>query len=66
MHRWDAERHKTSPSDAQKWGSKLVSKLNLEGGERVPNIGCGSAIQTRPLAQTLNRGLLHRKSESRA
>ena len=56
MHRWDAERYQSSPSDTQKWGRQLVSKLNLEGWERVLDIGCGDGRITAEIAQLVPRG----------
>ena len=56
MHRWDAERYQSSPSDTQKWGRELVSKLNLKGGERVLDIGCGDGRVAAEIAQLVPRG----------
>lgn len=56
MHKWDAERYQKSPSDTQKWGRELVSKLNLEGGERVLDIGCGDGRVTAEIAHLVPRG----------
>ena len=56
MHKWDAERYQKSPSDTQKWGRELVSKLNLEGWERALDIGCGDGRVTADIARLVPRG----------
>lgn len=56
MHKWDAERYSKTTSDTQRWGIELVSRLHLEGWERVLDIGCGDGRLTAEIARQVPRG----------
>jgi len=48
--KWDAADYAKSSSAQQKWARELIAKLNLNGSERVLDIGCGDGKVTAELA----------------
>jgi trans-aconitate methyltransferase len=56
MYKWDAEDYRDSSSQQKKWGRELLAKLNLNGDERVLDIGCGDGKLTAEIAERLPRG----------
>ncbi|HWR70758.1 MAG TPA: methyltransferase domain-containing protein, partial [Dehalococcoidia bacterium] len=56
MYQWDAEEYRTSSSNQKKWALELLSKLDLEGSERVLDIGCGDGEVTAAIARRVPRG----------
>lgn len=56
MYQWDAEEYRTSSSNQKKWALELLSKLDLEGTERVLDIGCGDGEITATIARRVPRG----------
>lgn len=55
-YRWDAEGYAKRSSPQQKWASELISKLSLQGDERVLDIGCGDGKVTIDIAHALPEG----------
>jgi trans-aconitate 2-methyltransferase len=53
---WDAEDYRDSSSQQKKWGRELLSKLRLEGDERVLDIGCGDGKLAAEIAELVPRG----------
>ena len=56
MYKWDAEDYRGSSSQQKKWGRELLAKLNLDGDERVLDIGCGDGKLTAEIAERLSNG----------
>jgi trans-aconitate methyltransferase len=56
MYHWDAEEYRTSSSNQKKWALELLSKLNLQGNERVLDIGCGDGEVTAAIARRVPGG----------
>ena len=56
MYKWDAEDYRDSSSQQKKWGRELMTKLRLDGGERVLDIGCGDGKLTAEIAERLPQG----------
>jgi len=56
IYGWDAEDYSKSSSMQKKWGRELLSKLPLNGEERVLDIGCGDGALTFEIAARLPRG----------
>lgn len=54
--RWDAEDYNRSSSMQKKWGRELLSKLHLQGNERVLDIGCGDGKLTAEIAGRVPKG----------
>ncbi len=53
---WDAEDYRDSSSQQKKWGRELLSKLRLEGDERVLDIGCGDGKLAAEIAELVPGG----------
>ena len=58
MYQWDAREYQTSSSNQKKWAMELLSKLDLEGEERVLDIGCGDGEITALIARRVPRGFV--------
>lgn len=56
MYKWDAEDYQKSSSEQQKWARELIAKLQLEGDERVLDIGCGDGKVTAEIAFHVKNG----------
>lgn len=56
MYKWNAEDYKNSSSAQLEWAIELISKLELEGNERILDIGCGDGKITAQIAQKLPEG----------
>lgn len=56
MHKWDPGDYEKSSSAQYRWAMDLVSRLDLQGDERVLDIGCGDGKITAQLASRLPRG----------
>lgn len=53
---WDAKDYHRSSCEQQRWALELLSKLSLNGHERVLDIGCGDGKVTAQLAGGLTHG----------
>ena len=51
MYQWNAREYQASSSNQKKWAMELLSKLDLEGDERVLDIGCGDGEITALIAR---------------
>ena len=56
MYRWDARDYQNNSPNQQQWGRELLLKLNLQGNERVLDIGCGDGKVTAEIASYLPKG----------
>src|SRR4051812_17689039 len=56
MTTWNAQDYARNSSQQQIWARELIAKLNLRGGERLLDIGCGDGKVTAELASMLPRG----------
>jgi len=55
-YKWDASDYRDSSSQQKKWGRELLTKLRLDGGERVLDIGCGDGKLTAEIAELVPSG----------
>jgi trans-aconitate 2-methyltransferase len=55
-HRWDAATYDRVADPQFRWGSAVLDRLPLHGGERVLDAGCGSGRVTEQLAERLPAG----------
>jgi len=55
-YRWDAAEYSRSSSQQKKWGRELIAKLDLSGGERVLDIGCGDGLLSVDIASMVPGG----------
>ena len=53
---WDAPLYIQASAEQQNWGRELLDKLDLEGDERVLDIGCGDGRITAEIARRLPDG----------
>jgi trans-aconitate methyltransferase len=53
---WDPAAYASNSSTQQTWGRELIAKLDLRGGERVLDVGCGDGKVTADIARALPRG----------
>ncbi len=56
MHRWRPEKYERSSSAQKLWAEELISKIEVEGSERVLDIGCGDGKVTARIADLVPRG----------
>jgi trans-aconitate 2-methyltransferase len=55
-HDWDARTYDRVSEPQVRWGTAVLDRLPLDGGERVLDAGCGSGRVTELLADRLPRG----------
>jgi trans-aconitate 2-methyltransferase len=55
-YKWDAADYAKSSSEQQRWARELIAKLDLNGDERLLDIGCGDGKVTAEIASNLPRG----------
>src|SRR5262245_47093429 len=53
---FDAERYQRASAHQQEWGRRLIDELNLQGHERILDIGSWDGSLTRRLAAAVPRG----------
>jgi len=53
---WDASVYDALPLPHQRWGKRVLEQLNLDGTERVLDMGCGTGRDTAVLLDRLPRG----------
>lgn len=53
---WNAQDYEKSSSAQQTWARELISKLNLQGNERILDIGCGDGKVTAEIAGFVPNG----------
>ncbi|MDY6795459.1 MAG: methyltransferase domain-containing protein [Actinomycetota bacterium] len=58
-YRWDAEDYRQPSSQQKKWGRELLSRLALEGHERLLDLGCGDGKLAVKIAERLPCGSVH-------
>lgn len=58
MYNWNAEDYYKSSEEQQKWARELISKLSLNGNEKVLDIGCGDGKVTAEIANVLSYGFV--------
>jgi trans-aconitate methyltransferase len=55
---FEAEKYKKASAHQKEWGKKLISELDLKGGERILDLGCGDGGITAQLAELVPDGLV--------
>ena len=56
IHEFDGERYAQASAHQKEWGTTLIAELNLEGSERVLDLGCGDGALTAQIAALVPRG----------
>jgi trans-aconitate methyltransferase len=55
-HEFDGERYAQASAHQKEWGTTLIAELNLEGTERVLDLGCGDGALTAQIAALVPGG----------
>ena len=55
-HEFDGKKYEKASAHQKEWGAKLVSELQLEGGEHILDLGCGDGTVTAMVAELLPDG----------
>ena len=53
---FDGKRYEQTSTHQKEWGTRLIEELNLRGGERILDVGCGDGALTAKLAEDLPDG----------
>lgn len=53
---FDGNKYRKASAHQKEWGNKIISELNLNGNERILDLGCGDGILTRQLASLVPNG----------
>lgn len=56
MHNWRPEKYERSSSAQKLWAGELIRKIEIEGSERVLDIGCGDGRITAEIADLVPKG----------
>ena len=55
-YEWNAEEYREASGQQKAWGREIVRKLDLQGGERILDIGCGDGMLTAEMAALVPGG----------
>lgn len=53
---FNGEKYKQASKHQKEWGNKLISELQLNGNERILDLGCGDGILTQQLSSLVESG----------
>ena len=56
MHKWRPEKYERSSSAQKLWAEELIRKIEIDGSERVLDIGCGDGKITASIADLVPKG----------
>ena len=56
--KWNAAEYAANSAVQQAWARELIGKLNLCGGEKILDVGCGDGKVTAEIARAVPRGLV--------
>ena len=56
MHKWDPKTYEKISSPQQMWAQELLSKISIQGDERILDIGCGDGKITAQISRLVPRG----------
>jgi len=55
---FDGKKYKKAATHQKEWGNKLISKLELQGNEKILDLGCGDGFLTVELAKRVPQGFV--------
>ena len=55
-HEFDGRKYEKASAHQKEWGTKLIAELNLQGAERVLDLGCGDGVLTAQIADLVPNG----------
>jgi trans-aconitate 2-methyltransferase len=53
---FDGKKYRKASTHQKEWGNKIIAELELEGNERILDLGCGDGTLTRELADRVPEG----------
>jgi trans-aconitate 2-methyltransferase len=53
---FDGEKYKAASKHQKEWGERLIGDLNLKGGERIIDLGCGDGLLTKMIDDLVPKG----------
>jgi trans-aconitate 2-methyltransferase len=56
IHEFDGRKYEKASTHQREWGTALIAELNLQGTERVLDLGCGGGTLTAQMADLLLKG----------
>ena len=54
---FDGEKYEKASNHQEEWGNKIIAELQLQGNERILDLGCGDGRLTARLAQQVPQGM---------
>lgn len=55
-YEFDGKKYQEVSTHQKEWGNKLISELNLKGGEKILDLGCGDGVLTQTLSSLVPDG----------
>ena len=55
-YEFDGEKYKIASTPQKEWGESLISKISIQGNERIMDLGCGDGYLTEQLALLVPNG----------
>ncbi len=55
-HEFDGKKYEKASSHQKEWGSQLIAELNLQGSEKVLDLGCGDGTLSVEISELLPNG----------
>jgi trans-aconitate methyltransferase len=55
-HEFDGKKYEKASTHQKEWGNKLISEFNLQGNEKILDLGCGDGTLTQNLAKLVPNG----------
>ncbi len=55
-HEFDGKKYAQASAHQKEWGTRLIAELDLQGAERVLDLGCGDGALTAQIADLVPRG----------
>lgn len=53
---FDGEKYKKASKHQKEWGNSLITSLDLKGGERILDLGCGDGLLTEQISKLIPDG----------
>jgi trans-aconitate methyltransferase len=55
-HEFDGEQYAKASAHQKEWGARLIAQLNLQGTERILDLGCGDGALSAQIADLVPEG----------
>jgi trans-aconitate methyltransferase len=57
-HEFDGQKYEVASGHQKEWGERLITELNLQGSERILDLGCGDGALTIQLSRLVPNGMV--------